>query len=62
MDTMSALLLGAVTDRSTETDECGLVLLLLRLKNGVIDALKVTDGRVSLCTFAGIIPLTCHRR
>ena len=39
---MSALLLGAVTNSGAEADESGLALLLLRLKDGVVDALKVT--------------------
>ena len=39
---MSSLLLRTVTDGGTETNDSGLALLLLRLKDGVVDALKVT--------------------
>ena len=45
MDTMRALLLGAVTNSSAQTDQGRLVLLLLRLDNGVVDALQITGGQ-----------------
>ena len=41
VDTVGTLLLGAVTNGGAETDESRLALLLLRLKNGVVDALQV---------------------
>lgn len=42
---MRALLLGAVTNSSAQTDQGRLVLLLLRLDNGVVDALQITGGQ-----------------
>ena len=41
VDTVGALLLGTVANGRAETDKGGLALLLLCLKNGVVDALQV---------------------
>ena len=40
---MCALLLGAISNRGAQTDQSGLVLLLLCLDNGIVNALQVTE-------------------
>ena len=45
VDTVGTLLLGTITNGRAETDEGGLVLLLLGLDDGVVDGLEVTEWK-----------------
>ena len=51
MDRVGTLLLGTETDGGLEADDSRLVLLLLRLNDGVVDRLEVTNRVLRSCTF-----------